>query len=519
MRSLSRFPLAVTSENLASRHPKLAFWGSVEDAAPRLRSEPNHEAQNQLLGGDLTIICASPNRSVRRTAPPTMSDSSFVFDPRRMISPPFRNCPECGLQELGVASVSKHYVLRRCRACLSNQSERLPALRKTLVYLDQMALSNVAKSLDPVWAATRQPQDPFWVELFDLLDRLLKLQLVVCPESSTHEQESGALPPYWPVLRRLYEHLASDVSLEFPLQVYGIQLHHALEAYLAGTAPNFAAIDRRRVLSTDPDHWADRLQIRVNFGMLDGAVERYRSDRDGSGDAFAKIHARWAAESDRRFDDWYQEERGAMVEVLLDLYISHLRLVHAVTIGAAPFTEDVWNPRLEVDMVGGLLRRLEQAGVAPEERFGRLREFLASEAALSAPSNDISALLMAALARKAAAGQRKPPNRGAWNDIKTIAAYLPYVDAMFVDDQFAGLMREEPLKSRLSVYPTRVFSNRTREAFAEYLRGIEAAAPPEHRQLVKEVYGDSWLIPYRTILAHERDREARGGGVPPGPTT
>lgn len=462
---------------------------------------------------------AARQTSCAQDRAPTMPESSFVFDPRRMISPPFRTCLECGLQELGVASVSKHVVLRRCRACLSNHSERLPALRKTLVYLDQMVLSNMAKSLDPVWAATRRPQDPFWVELFDLLDRLLKLQLVVCPESSAHEQESGALPPYWPVLRRLYEHLASDVSLEFPLQVYGMQLHDALDAYLAGTAPDFTAIDRRRVLSTDPDYWADRLQIRVNFGIVDGAVERYRSDRDGSGDAFAKIHARWAAESTRQFDDWYQEERRAMVEVLLDLYMSHLRLVHAVTIGAAPFSEDVWNPRLEVDIVGGLLRRLEEAGVAPEERFGWLRQFLASEAALSAPSNDISALLMAALARKAAAGQRKPPNRGAWNDIKTIAAYLPYVDAMFVDDQFAGLMREEPLKSRLALYPTRVFSNRTREGFIEYLHGLETAASTEHRQLVEAVYGDSWLMPYRTILAHERDREARRGAAPPDPTT
>jgi hypothetical protein len=379
-------------------------------------------------------------------------------------------------------------------------------VRKTLVYLDQMALSNMAKSLDPIWAATRRSQDPFWVELFDLLDRLLKLQLVVCPESSTHEQESGALPTYWPVLRRLYEHLSSDVSLELPLQIYRAQLHHALEAYLAGTTPNFAAVGRRRVLSTDPDHWADRLQIRVNFGMASGAIERHRSDRDGSGEAFAKIHARWAAESGRRFDDWYQEERKAMVDVLLDLYLRHLRLYHAVSIGAAPFSEDVWNPRMEVDIVSGLLRRLGEAGVALDERLDRLREFLSSEAALSAPYNEISALLMAALARKAASGQRKPPNRGAWNDIKTIAAYLPYVDAMFIDDQFAGLMRDEPLRSHLAVYPARVFSNRTREAFLDYLRSIEAAAPPGHHGMVEEVYGESWLIPYRALLAHERER-------------
>ena len=114
--------------------------------------------------------------------------------------------------------------------------------------------------------------------------------------------------------------------------------------------------------------------------------------------------------------------------------------------------------------------------------------------------------MYAAIARKAGAGQRRPPTRGFITDVQTISAYLPYCDAMFVDDECRGLLSEEPLKSRLG-YPTRIFSTRTWNDLLSYLDAIEATCTPEHRALVREVYGADWERPFETMYS----------AVPPSP--
>ena len=113
-----------------------------------------------------------------------------------------------------------------------------------------------------------------------------------------------------------------------------------------------------------------------------------------------------------------------------------------------------------------MLSRLEEKGViAPEDQLQQAEHFLYSEPALSAPENHLGALLFAALARRSASGQKRVPNRGTPNDIRFISAYLPYCEAMFVDNEFAQLLSEEPLATAVGDYPTRIFSTRSRNDF------------------------------------------------------
>ena len=118
-------------------------------------------------------------------------------------------------------------------------------------------------------------------------------------------------------------------------------------------------------------------------------------------------------------------------------------------------------------------------------------------------------MLFAAMARRATNGQKRVPNRGTPNDIDMISSYLPYCDAIFIDDEFAGLLREEPIATEVGKYGTRVFSTRTREEFLAYLREIQAALPAEHLAQVVVTYGESWLDGFRSILELEREREGR----------
>jgi hypothetical protein len=81
-------------------------------------------------------------------------------------------------------------------------------------------------------------------------------------------------------------------------------------------------------------------------------------------------------------------------------------------------------------------------------------EYLSSDALQYVPVAKIRALLFAAIARKAAAGQKQPPNRGIVSDITMVSVLLPYCDAMLVDNQIAGYLQEQPLARQIFEYGT-----------------------------------------------------------------
>ena len=430
---------------------------------------------------------------------------TIIWDPRMMISEPYYKCPQCAAVALGTLMISARSWARRCRECMHDVSERLPALSKKVVYLDQMVLSNIAKALDPVWRGTRRKeQDPFWLTVFKQLERLLKLQLIVCPSSPIHERES-LVTPYASVLERLREYLGAGTEFDLEVWIHARQLHRALDSAFAIAPLDYLSGGVQSVIRQNINEWMDRLQLRVNFAADADKPDQLRAARDSSDDAFEKLWRRWSTDG-VSFEERYTTELGGLYDVWYWRYREYLAHFASVTQGQVPMDEEFINPRLEVEVVRALLARFKNTGDDVATSHQHLAAFLNSDAARLAPANSISALLMAALARKAASGQRKAPRGGAWNDIKAISTYLPYCDAVFIDDQFAGLLREEPLRSRLAVYQPRIFSNQNRGGFLDWLRRLELDAEPAHIAKVLEVYGEGWLQSFTTVLEHERER-------------
>ncbi len=412
-----------------------------------------------------------------------MPERQFVFDPRMLITGPFHPCPSCGQPQLGTLSVSDNVHTRRCRSCFHTESNRLPPIQKKMIYLDQMVLSGIAKELDPVWKKKTRRRDSFWLEAFDQIDRLVKLQLIVCPNSPIHEVESSYAERYEPVLRRLYEHLASGVCLRFPHQVYMEQLWEAFDAWSAGRDPDWGRITRVKVIRGDLDRWSDRLRITVDMGRLPGEIDSRRKSRDLAHEGLRRLWKTWASQGPVPFDDRFQEERRGVATAAL-----------------GPHRKPPWLAHLMRWLVG----QLKEGGVPEETRLEQAERFLQSEAALSAPENHLGALLFAALGRRAASGQKRVPSRGTPNDIRFISAYLPYCDAMFIDNEFAQLLSEQPVATEVEDYPTRIFSTRSRDDFLAYLETLED--DPTHVERVVRTYGETWTKPYRSMLEHERNR-------------
>ena len=136
----------------------------------------------------------------------------FRSDPRDLIGPPYQECPNCKKPAFGVLSISGSAYSRRCRECFITRSFPLWPVTKKVVYIDQFAISNMMKVINATMQShSRAAADPFWLELFEALERVTKLQIVVCPASEAHRDES-LMVPYFGALKRMYEQLSHGVT-------------------------------------------------------------------------------------------------------------------------------------------------------------------------------------------------------------------------------------------------------------------------------------------------------------------
>jgi hypothetical protein len=124
----------------------------------------------------------------------------------------------------------------------------------------------------------------------------------------------------------------------------------------------------------------------------------------------------------------------------------------------------------------------------PEDKQGKaVNEFWLWERNCDLPHLRLTAYLFAAFARRAARGQKKI-TRGLMNDVVSIATYAHYVDAMFLDQECADLLAEQPLAKDLK-YRARIFSFRNGGEFLKYLDEIRANTPAEVREFASRIYG------------------------------
>jgi hypothetical protein len=81
------------------------------------------------------------------------------------------------------------------------------------------------------------------------------------------------------------------------------------------------------------------------------------------------------------------------------------------------------------------------------------------------------------------------------NDILMVSSLLPYCDAMFLDREMHGLLKENDVHSRLR-FPTKLFSMANVEELLCYLDSLRQTATSEEVERIRHVYGDEWFKPY-----------------------
>jgi hypothetical protein len=374
---------------------------------------------------------------------------------------------------------------------------KLPELHKKIIYLDQFVISEMMKSIHTKLGKTEKV-DPFWLRLFEKLERLSHLQLIVCPDSHFHQQES--LLYEYKALRRMYEQLSHGTTFYDPGTIHRFQVQQWFRQWL-GLKDDHGDIDAGDVIHGDPDAWQEKLIVSVDFKHTDEEVATIKKTRDATHAGITEIFARWRNEPKKKFTERFEEEGLAWGRVMMQKYIASIVKYGSDQTSMEDFAMSTMSD--ESVLITGLSMYLPHEPEKTEENLRKMSEFLQSKEMLEVPFNRVSALLWAAIADQAANdATRKPPNKGVVNDIDMISTLLPYCDATFIDRDMHGLLQYGPLKPELEKsYKTKIFSAANKKAFLEYLDGIEKGTDPKLLETIRGVYGEPKA--YTTMYEHK----------------
>lgn len=434
---------------------------------------------------------------------------TIKFDPRIFISPPYIKCPKCGKDSFGILTIYNNHYCRRCRECSYPRgtepvaSYPLPELNKKIIYLDQFAISNMMKALNPQTKPYQKGTlDEFWVKLFKRLDSLCKLQLIICPDSGFHTDES-ILSPYFEPLKRMYELLSHGVSFYDHETIKRFQIYEHAINWISGKAGKELNLDVHSVVHRKINAWQDRLIISVNLQYGLDWIDDLRKTREKTHKGWNEVFKRWQSEKNKTFDDWFEEESTAFGKVTLQICLNYIKRSAKISTGhVEPTVNDIFSPPSFI-LIHSIHDAFRKVGIQDSDIWPKTVEYLTSSLK-DVPFIEISSMLYASLARKAAAGRKKPPNQGMANDIKIISVLLPYCDVMSIDNECHAYLKEQPLRDAIA-YGTAVFSQNTKDEFLNYLDEIELKAPKEHLDKVNEVYGKSWREPYTMLYRGQKE--------------
>lgn len=362
--------------------------------------------------------------------------------------------------------------------------EPLPPVDKAVVYLDQFAISNIYKVSTGTLRETA-PSHAFWVKLHAAVQRAYLLQQVVFPASSIHDDETLVAAGMADGLALAHDMLSGETEFDRVEDIAMAQVWAFVEAYADGKPPPDLDFGVDGILEGERNAWIPELHISTNMSFSQFAPAT-RAGRDAAAAEFQALAAHWAQEKPsfatvlkRELNSMQSANRGAVLA-------SAHRMEEAIENG--DMLEMIESAESAIMRQFRALRTFfEKRGVTPEASTAEVLKFWGWAGNHHQPQHRISSYLFAGLARRIANNQRAP-DKGMMNDIRAIATYGPYVDAMFVDKMCENLLREQPLARDLKM-KAKFFSMRTGEAFLAYLDGLAAQATDEVRRYAEEAYG------------------------------
>lgn len=403
-------------------------------------------------------------------------------------SGPFRTCPNCQTADsFGILSVGGSSLNRRCKNCRFRLSEPLPTPDKKVIYLDQLAVSEIFKTK----SKTRRPgasNELFWIDVEREANRAYLLQQVIFPASSIHRDET-TVSHFASELSLAHEMMSGDTSFQNIDEINMTQIFEFAKAYREKRGPPTIAFNVDDILEGKRNGWLPNMHITVNMN-LSMFADQIRANRDATSAAFAPLVQSWIAEKPtfatvlaKELKSFGSANRSALLHAAKKATNAIENMERLDTL---EFFDALSHPVM--NQFKELKSYFESSGLPPDESAAEVYKYWDWPANEHIPTHRISAYLFAALARKLVSGQKRPPSRGMFNDINAISTYGPYVDAMFLDNECAQFLSEQPLATDLKL-KAKIFSTNTGDAFLAYLRELQNGASMETQKYASEIYG------------------------------
>jgi hypothetical protein len=404
--------------------------------------------------------------------------SSFGEEDQAMalISKIIGDCPSCGFRR-GFGNVGVHgdHVLRRCKSCEYKARIPLPAIQKKIVYLDQSLLSSAFRE-----------QDASAVQLIDAVARLATNQLVVAPYSSVHEDETHLLaiskPEVVDDLMDFIKQVAGGVEFKAAYDVEHAQVFDAYSRFRSDGHSTYE-LERRQAFDRDINTWTDYLFIDLP-GYFGDPVVNEKFKQAALAQLLDAIET-WRS-SELSFEEAFRLEINSAGQVYVDSYIDMLRASEQ----GDPLA--FLNAPMVTAVVQGLIAQCDEEEI--KRRISSLPKFFASTHFSECPYQWLSARMFAVLRHQVRTqpafqnrGKAEGKLRGFCHDVRHIATYAPYCDAIFVDNAMAHILKDKRIRLT-ERYGTRVFSMRNKAEFKEWLDQVENTMDDTHRAGLAAAY-------------------------------
>jgi hypothetical protein len=382
-------------------------------------------------------------------------------------------------------------------------SYSLPKLNKKIIYLDQFVISDMMKAINENIGKTKKVNS-FFLEAFSQLDSLVKAQLLICPDSEFHRQES-MISNVFKALKRMYEHLSNGTTLYDPATIRRFQIDDGFKKWIKNNHAPLATFDVDLILHGDRNEWQNKFLISIDSKISPKEIEDYKNSRLKVHEEVKKLFDEWR-KSKISFNEYYNQEASYFGPSLMRKYFEAIiKLAFAKISGKEISTEE--QIALVMSDVSTLITDLIfylSDKLSDEEKYKKISLYLSSDDFKKLPFNVISSALWAAIEYQASTGGRTtPPNIGMFNDIEMVSTLLPYCDAMFIDKDMFSILNFGEVKKIIQPYKTKVFSLSNEKNFFSYLEDIKSKASKAHFELLGKVYGSNWDKPYYEMYDFE----------------
>jgi hypothetical protein len=367
-----------------------------------------------------------------------------------------RNCGHCSGIGTIRKSISNNFLTCACDVCGRSYMLSLLKIKKKIIYLDQNFFSNAYK---------RKPAATAFLERFERLCSLAKKQLLICPYSDIHDEETH-LYKLGDELFNFIKTTSRGKRFNLCQKIEEQQVINAYVAYLKNKQR--AELHLSDAIEPSIHNWDESFWVDINWSIANYlGLSSIKQDKERIAKAIIDELPKWRVSCSSFENDYNLEIRDHKILVSHNYSIMDI-LINLVKLG----------------------------GNTIEERFRNVSAFFLSECFSSIPYVNISSGLWAFIKEEikqkrfltALTKNMIGEVQGLSNDISHLSVFAPYCDAVFTEKRMAKLLRKWQ-QHPLAELNCEIFSADNWEAFDNYLDKIENSCTAEMKDELEVVYG------------------------------